>query len=285
MASINLRKYFNRFLDNTFQASIEKRVEELANQRVGSYTSLETLQSLIQKIHPVATDKELIRLGPKGDGGYLVPNDLEGIGVCLSPGVGPESRFEKSCLERGMQVFMADASVEKPKQNHSEFHFLKKFIGIINSGDYITMDSWAQSCIQPAQKQDDFLLQMDIEGAEYLVLANISEQLLQRCRIIVVEFHQLQRLWSEDFFRVAAAVFEKLLQSHTCVHIHPNNHQKVEVKDGIAIPKVAEFTFFRNDRITSRAWQTNFPNPLDADNYTYKPPVVLPDDWFRNSEN
>ena len=30
---------------------------------------------------------ELVRLGGNNDGGYLLPNDLEGITACFSPGV------------------------------------------------------------------------------------------------------------------------------------------------------------------------------------------------------
>ena len=50
--------------------------------------------------------------GPDGDGGYLVPDDLEGIVACFSPGVSNVAGFEKDCALKGMKVFMADASVE-----------------------------------------------------------------------------------------------------------------------------------------------------------------------------
>jgi hypothetical protein len=43
--------------------------------------------NLIQSLAPQTTDKALIRLGPNKDGGYLVPNDLDGIEACFSPGV------------------------------------------------------------------------------------------------------------------------------------------------------------------------------------------------------
>ncbi len=58
------------------------------------------VRELINKLRPISCDKTLIRLGPKGDGGYLVPDDLEGIVACFSPGVGSISKFEKDCTER-----------------------------------------------------------------------------------------------------------------------------------------------------------------------------------------
>ncbi|GAA8118001.1 hypothetical protein HpBT107_13970 [Helicobacter pylori] len=37
----------------------------------------------------------MVRWGAKHDGGYLIPNDFEGIKALFSPGVGGESAFEE----------------------------------------------------------------------------------------------------------------------------------------------------------------------------------------------
>ena len=63
------------------------------------------VQNLINALHPRTVAKGLIRLGPEGDGGYLIPNDLAGISACFSPGVSAVSGFEKDCAERGSPVF------------------------------------------------------------------------------------------------------------------------------------------------------------------------------------
>lgn len=81
-------------------------------------TGLSQLQSMMDLLHPRVTDKKLIRLGPNGDGGYLIPDDLIGIEACFSPGVSDISGFEKECANRGMKVFLADKSVEKPPEFH-----------------------------------------------------------------------------------------------------------------------------------------------------------------------
>ncbi len=57
---------------------------------------------------------------------YLIPNDLEDIAICVSPGVDSESRFELELANKGMKVYMADNSVDSPAINHSNFHFIKK---------------------------------------------------------------------------------------------------------------------------------------------------------------
>jgi hypothetical protein len=71
-------------------------------------TDKNSLESLLHKLYPMSTDKELIRLGPEGDGGYLVPDDLAEIEACFSPGVSVISGFEKACADLGIKVFLAD---------------------------------------------------------------------------------------------------------------------------------------------------------------------------------
>ncbi|HNG54941.1 MAG TPA: hypothetical protein PLR85_16265, partial [Nitrospira sp.] len=104
--------------------------------------------ALLQSLHPVVTEHPLIRIGPAGDGGYLVPDDLEGIKACFSPGVSTSSDFELDCAERGMQIYLADYSVDGPATQHPNFHFKKKFVGATTSEIFMTMADWvAQSGI------------------------------------------------------------------------------------------------------------------------------------------
>lgn len=241
-------------------------------------TDKEKVVSLIEKLHPLQTDKELIRLGPVGDGGYLVPNDLEGIEACFSPGVGLLSVFEEDCAKRNMEVFMADKSVAGPAVQNEKFHFIKRFIGPITNEDFITMDDWVNE--SPVSKDSDLLLQMDIENHEYFSIMNMSSSLLKRCRIIVIEFHQVHKLWNREFFNVASTVFERLLQNHICVHNHPNNARDLYVREGVEIPSLIELTFIRKDRVKTQSPQTQFPHPLDSD-CTSRPTVVLPKNWHK----
>jgi hypothetical protein len=254
-----------------------KRALEDKNKVLVAMTDSNKIQSLLQKLYPVSCDKELIRFGPKGDGGYLLPNDLEGIEACFSPGVAFVSGFEKDCADLGMKIFLADKSVEQPTEVHKLFSFTKKFVGVTSNDDFITMDNWVASSLP--ESQSDLLLQIDIEGYEYEVFLSISDKLMRRFRIIVVEFHYLKQLWNSPFFKLAARAFEKILQTHTCVHIHPNNRFGSIQKKGLDIPHLLEFTFLRNDRIANPSYQNVFPNPLDYDN-TDNPPLILPKCWY-----
>lgn len=241
-------------------------------------TEPKLVHELLGKLHPVECGRPLIRMGPEGDGGYLVPDDLKDISACFSPGVSDVAGFELDCANRGMKVLLADASVEKPPCSHPAFKFVKKFIGATTTGKFVSLEDWVAT--EAGSPGDDLLLQMDIEGFEYEAFLTASTELLRRFRIMVVEFHDLERLFCEPLFPFYRLVFEKLLATHTCVHIHPNNYCSLIKVDGLEMLQMAEFTFLRNDRVRPAGYAREFPHPLDRDN-TNRQRVVLPPAYYR----
>lgn len=246
-------------------------------------TDHEKLTQLIRALMPIKDDSfDLIRFGSSGDGGYLIPDDLNGIEACFSPGVSGCSEFEKQCADCGIRVFMADKSVDGPAEKHELFHFTKKFVGAISDDAFVTMDDWVNNSISGAS--GDLLCQMDIEGHEYEVLLQMPECLINRFRILVIEFHRLDQLWNDMFFCLASTAFGKLLKNHRCVHIHPNNYLPVMKRDGLEIPPVMEFTFLRNDRFSGPSFASKFPHGLDSD-CTSRPPLSLPACWYSRQDS
>ena len=247
------------------------------NVHLTKVTSKDELQSLLSRLRPVSCEKPLVRLGPDGDGGYLVPDDFAGIKACFSPGVDCVSGFESDCANMGMSVFLADKSVENPAESHELFQFTKKYLGVTTNDDFMTLDDWVTSS-WPAS-EDELLLQIDIEGAEYEVFLNVSDQLMKRFRIIVVEFHHVNQLWNKPFFDVVSRAFDKLLQTHSCVHNHPNNYLGSLKTQNMEMPRLTEMTFYRNDCIKNPSFVKTFPHPLDYD-CSDNPSLDLPKCWY-----
>lgn len=92
-------------------------------------TNVRDVQELIEKLHPVDCGIDLIRVGSKEDGGYLVPDDLDGIEYCFSPGVSDLADFENQLADLNIKSFLADYSVASLPLQRSEFTFDKKFLG------------------------------------------------------------------------------------------------------------------------------------------------------------
>lgn len=233
------------------------------------------LKALIRRLQPETSDIPLIRMGGPHDGGYLVPDDLNGIEACISPGVSDECSFDEDAAARGMEVYMADASVDGPPNNNPRFHFSKKFLDTFNSEQTITLDDYCRD----VRVGSDLLLEMDIEGAEYRVIQSASDDTMARFRIIVIEFHALTSMLTAFGFDQISSVFEKLLRTHAVVHIHPNNAGPTFRKGDIGIPPYLEFTFHRRDRAQFSKRPLNFPHALDGINDVTVPDVVLPSVW------
>jgi hypothetical protein len=237
----------------------------------------EKLRRFFKTIRPRETGLPLIRLGGQGDGGYLVPDDLQEIGACFSPGVSLVADFELELASRGVSCFLADASVEAPPVSHPMFRFEKKFLGSQTQGDFVTLQDWVDAMRPDAR---DMILQMDIEGAEYDVLYESSDALLNRFRIIIIEFHSLDELCNAFAFEFLRLTFEKLARHFVVAHIHPNNSQRPVRCGEFVIPPVIEVTFLRRDRVTQTAPRRDFPHALDRANVNRRGDLVLPSCWY-----
>jgi hypothetical protein len=263
-----------------FERNLINRYLSLRSATITALTPVNRVEALIQTLWPIKTEHDLIRLGPSLDGGYLVPDDLTGITACFSPGVGEECRFELDCVKRGMRVYMADASVDEPEGFPDQCKFRKQFIGAYSREEYISMDQWISDDL--GDQQEDLLLQMDIEGAEYEVLLALARSSLKRFRIMVIEFHRLERLWNEPYFQLISNVFGKLLETHACVHSHPNVCSGIIDHEGVSMPRNIELTFLRRDRFQSEEFVKVLPHALDSVDYRGKR-VVMPGNWFQSS--
>ena len=243
---------------------------------IAKTTPMHDLRSLVRRLHPVATEHALIRVGCAGDGGYLVPDDLDGVDACFSPGVDDRATFEESLLERGIRCHLADASVERNPLDDARSTFCRKYLGVVNDELFITADHWID---EHEPGDGDLLLQMDIEGAEWPVLLNIGDGALARFRIVVLELHDMERLLDRHAFEIIRATMDRLLERFYVVHIHPNNFGgRVHARE-IEIPRSLEVTLLRRDRASVTTPVTQFPHPLDQANTEDRPDIVLPSAW------
>lgn len=245
---------------------------------VDPFISTEQFLSTFRKLRPYCSNLELIRIGGSSDGGYLIPNDLEGVLTAFSPGVANTVSFEEDLLQRGISSHLADYSVECPPHNFRAASFTKKFIGGYESDVYTTLEKWVRD--RAAPNEDSMLLQMDIEGFEYLTLLCTPVSTLARFRIIVVEFHSID-LWGQaDFNPIIETILEKLSSHFYVSHIHPNNAGGVVSISGLSVPRLLEVTFHSRNRTSFLSPVQHLPHQLDEPNSPRIPDVLLPEFLF-----
>jgi hypothetical protein len=255
----------------------------LANSiRIGRTTDGPRLKEFFKAVKPVRTDRDLIRIGGQSDGGYLVPDDLENVEICFSPGVSVIADFEQDLVSRGIKCFLADHSVEEPPFKHELIDFEKKYLGPVEDDVFITLENWVN---RKAPNKTDLILQMDIEGAEYGVIFDTSVEILKKFRILVIEFHGLAQLCDKAGFELINLTFTKLLKDFEVVHIHPNNCFAPIRYQGFEIPPILEFTFLRKDRVLNKQRFTNFPHPLDRKSVEANEDYPLPKCWYAATDS
>ena len=252
----------------------------------------EKIKFLFSLIHPVDTGRDLIRIGATNDGGYLVPDDLEGIKFCFSPGVGKSYAFEQDLLTRGIKSFLSDPTVDLNENLETGINFEKTAITAA-TGDFFSSKmfestnetefefkgksllDWVNSKISP--HENDLLLQLDIENDEYKVLMATPIDFLKRFRILVIEFHSIPMIRNEFILdTIFLPIFKKITREFDVLHVHPNNVSiNIPFLD-LALPHALEITFLnKGRRLTPPILRSKFEHPLDAQTLANSEPVGL----------
>ena len=238
-------------------------------------TSISDHKRVLEMLQPFDNGIELIRLGAATDGGYLLPNDLAGIGLCISPGVANNWEFETDLLNRfGIHSLMLDGSIEPPDLAKG-MNFRKVWLAPSNSENQVSLNTLIEEFAD--QVNVDLVLQMDIEGDEYLTLISTDKQNLSKFRIMVIEFHSIE-MWRVNsyFSMVVSPLFERLLEDFYVVHIHPNNGGLDFDWHGKRYPSGLEVTFHRRDRSTLIVGPRTIPNNLDHRCDSSRPESIFP---------
>lgn len=247
-------------------------------------------QQVFGFLRPKPSPVPLIRIGGNRDGAYLLPDDLDGIEACFSPGVNNIKHFEDELLERfgimsHMCDFTSDAARLATPLAEGRQTFQKKWLDLPGTPDAITLEDWVRDL---APGSADLLLQMDIEGAEYRNLLDAPPEVLRRFRVIVMELHGLKKLNDPGAMAtVFLPLFDKLGADFDCVHAHPNNcASAIHLAPlDVQVPPTLELTLLRKDRVSAvdstRRVAPQIPHPLDiVRNVRLKPPLFLGPAWY-----
>ncbi|MEM8824767.1 MAG: FkbM family methyltransferase [Pseudomonadota bacterium] len=227
--------------------------------------AIDEVKGILAKFAPTPTGHKLIRIGPTYDGGYILPDDLEGLVALYSPGVSDTFGFDAEIAGRGIPCFLADGTIDQPSNLPAGMFFEQMMIGDGPAGRFMRLEDWVS---RTAPESDgDLMLQMDIEGAEYDVLPGVSRDLLDRFRIIVLELHDLDIRMLGPQRAELTALLARLTERHVVCHVHPNNCLAPSQILGRPVPPILEVTLLRQDRIRpGGADDLVYPHPLDSPN-------------------
>lgn len=235
----------------------------------------------IVKLAPVDDGYSLVRIGPDGDGGYLSPNNFEGISKCFSAGCDQAWEFERELDYRfGITSYIIDTEDKRAPDFGSKQIFTPGLLGVTTDpkNRRLSIKEWMNLFLQD-ENETNLLLQMDIEGDEWEILLNMDPDDLLKFRMIIIEFHNLSKVHNKLFFEsLFVPVVSKITKEFNVVHVHPNNCCPFfEVGRGVQFPQVVEVTLHRKkNSLLSEQHFRLLPHDLDKPNIQDKPtkPIV-----------
>ena len=140
--------------------------------------------------------------------------------------MGALSDFENHLASLNIKSFLADYSVESPPSS-GRVTFDKKFVGACDTENSFTLESWKNKYL-PGYG-GDLLLQMDIEGSEYEAIIGAPLQILDAFRIMVIEFHFMEKMFDPIRVRTLPGMFRKNLAQVSC-RAHPSKQLLRQLK-------------------------------------------------------
>lgn len=208
------------------------------------------IQNYLTLLRPIKLDlSKMLRIGGSNDGGYVMyggAGELKNShSKALSLGVSDYSPWDLEMAELGFEVIEYDGSIEKSPYIHKNITFYKKFIGINNDENTITIHQVLKD--NQFDKTKANILQCDIENAEWKMLENIDIELLSTYFTqVIFEFHGCNVEELEGFKR-RKKVLERLNEYFIPIHTHLNNHGKIFYSKGLFWSTSVEVSYLRKD--------------------------------------
>lgn len=217
--------------DRPFSSEVEKQSSE--------YQRLHRLHRLL---HLRDVDGgTLIRTGRPHDGGYLMLDEFTPDMVAYSFGICDDVSWDKSMVERGIECFMYDHTIDQLPEEHELFRWSKEGICGSDSVEHCrTLADFIKA--NGHEGRSNLILKMDVEGAEWEVILASSPETLSQFSQIVLELHDM---YSPALHEKICAVLAKLNETHQPVWLHGNNCADYERTDDLVMPWALEVLYVR----------------------------------------
>ena len=228
---------------------IERKIYSLSNKAFLSSLSIKTtadkyiLQERIIKLKKIILNnlvpvENLKRYGAKNDGGYVLYSGFSPLTTVISCGIGDNASFDFDVADEVSEVYMYDHTIDSVEKLKTNMQFFKLGIDIKSIENFITIKE-----ITNKYRLHNIILKLDIEGMEWDILDNLSDELLLIFDQVAVEFHNLFQLAQIEKFNLYIRVLEKMSKYFSVINIHPNNWGGSRIVCGVPLADTFEITF------------------------------------------
>ena len=212
----------------------------------------------------------LKRFGSLGDGGYIMLDDLSDSDFLISAGIGDNISFENALSKYVSGGVAVDHTVPGFQSPTANFRIVLKKLTAVPEDNSVTL----RQLIQDSPSYD-YILKLDIEGDEWVVLDTLLSADLKKFRQIIIEFHWLHSISDFAQFQLIYSVLRRLNLSHAIISASANNWGACGIVGGYELPDVIEVTYARRSSYSFETTQMvnfealqfkNNPNGPDLSN-------------------
>ena len=199
--------------------------------------------------------KNKILAGNYGDGGYVILDDLAQIKIAYSFGISNIISFDEFLAKRGIDVYMYDHTINHLVFENPKFHWKK--IGITTeSRKNKEMKTLKELLIENGHiNEENMILKIDIEDMECEILTEISQDILNKFKYIIIEYH----FNKFDNYEIYLEGLKKLKISHQIFHIHCCNCGQIFNSGENPICNVIEVSYIKKEGNIFRKDKSNYP--------------------------
>jgi hypothetical protein len=219
----------------------------------------------LKLLAPFDIDIPKIRVGSRGDGGYIMADVFSPDQAVLSFGLGGNVDFDLRMAQSGHAIYMYDHTIAELPHEHPLFHYSKEGVAGA-SNPAIALYSIEDHLARKGVAGDRLILKIDVEGAEWETFQMMPEPVLARFEQIVVEIHCLTQIGDPGVRALVFEVLSKLNRRFTLFHVHANNNAPIRIVDGMPVCDVLELSYVKTGLVKRKPSRTVYPTPLDAAN-------------------
>jgi hypothetical protein len=219
----------------------------------------------LKLLTPYDINIQKARVGSPWDGGYILADNRTPDQVVMSYGIGGEVSFDYEMAMKGHQCYMFDHTTTGLPANHPNFHFYREGVAPVNEPEkslFTVQDHLDRFSINGNR----LILKMDVEGAEWDAISQMSDATISRFEQIVIEVHHFCRMEDPVFLDKVLASLRKIKKFFTLFHVHPNNNNPMATVAGFSIYNLMELSYIKSSIVESKASRTLYPTELDNPN-------------------
>jgi hypothetical protein len=255
-------------------ASLSIPVKAVVSDAADHFELRDRIVALGRLLRPMqAVGRAKRRFGSAHDGGYVMLDDLAGLKAAFSLGVAGNVDWDLEMAQEGLPVLQFDHSIDDVPATHPLCTFHAAMIG--PQPGQVSFDALVTNYTEEPLENAAAIMKMDIEHWEWPTLAEAQPASLRKIRQLTVEFHCMDLIADQYWYRQAHRALSNVREELNVVHVHANAIGGSLLVGGVPFPNVLEVTFASRQHYTFDETNEQFPTALDGANDPRLPDLYL----------